>query len=368
MAKLSYTELKSAVASIVTKAKLSSDTFSVTRDNIVALVDKIGKILTLDTNYQNNKLSMFLGEDLSFGKTIEEWQADLIMPVAKDEDGATALAPHYQTFRPNFYSYTIGKKVIPQSIPNNNIERAVHFEAQFIEVTSMLIKRMQDSLAVYYYGVLREMLAKGIDIIASGRTGASTFAISTAYSVGDIVKSSGDFAIVVKAIPNTNTDNYAAKIADGSLIQYDNWCEIAQPVDDTTGEAFVVQLKKDVEVAGDLSEGYSMNGNSLGATEGLVLIVKQGVLPYLEAYVQAGAFHADKVALPAEVVVVKDFGSDANGVYAVLMDRRGMRLHNTYRATRENANGQGDFLNLFLHTEDTAYLSRNTFFKVYLPA
>ena len=41
MAKLSMEELKSYVASVVTQAKLSNSSFSVTRDNIVGLVDKI---------------------------------------------------------------------------------------------------------------------------------------------------------------------------------------------------------------------------------------------------------------------------------------------------------------------------------------
>ena len=55
MAKLSMEELKSYVASVVTQAKLSNSSFSVTRDNIVGLVDKIGKIVTLDTAFADRK-------------------------------------------------------------------------------------------------------------------------------------------------------------------------------------------------------------------------------------------------------------------------------------------------------------------------
>ena len=80
MAKLSLTELESYVASVVTAAKLSNATFNVTRDNIVGLVDKIGKIVTLDTVYAIDKLADFEGEFLSFGKTVEEFHQDLIMP------------------------------------------------------------------------------------------------------------------------------------------------------------------------------------------------------------------------------------------------------------------------------------------------
>ena len=106
----------------------------------------------------------------------------------------------------------------------------------------------------------------------------------------------------------------------------------------------------------------------MGATEGLVLVVKQGVIPSLEADTWAGAFNREMLALPAQVIVVKDFGSCDDKVYGVLVDSRGMRLHNTYNATRENLNGDGDFLNVFRHTEDTAYISRNCFVKFYKEA
>ena len=129
--------------------------------------------------------------------------------------------------------------------------------------------------------------------------------------------------------------------------------------------ADIKQVKEDIEVASDVSEGHSLNGNTLGATQGLVLIVKQGVIPSLEVDTYAGAFNQNQLAVPAEIVVVKDFGSADADYFAVLMDRRAMRLHNTYNATRDNANGDGDFLNIFRHTEDTAYLSRNAFFKAY---
>ena len=372
MAKLSYTELKTLVASVVTASKISNGTFSVTRDNIVGLVDKIGKIHTIDTFYNVDKLALFDGEFLSFGKTIEEWQQDLIMPVSFDSTGANALAPHYPTYRPPFYSYTLGRKVIATSLPNGNIERAVHNEGQLAEIVSMNIKRLQDSMAVYRYGLKREMLAKFISMVEATRAGSvAVFASSTAYTTGTLLKDNATptaWGIVVKDIGASDYATWADAVAGGAIIVYDNVSILAKPVDTSTGEAFIEQVKKDVEKAGDLSEGYSLNGNSLGAVDGLALIVVQGIMPSIEVAVQAGAFHGDKVAVPADVIVVKDFGSNNTGVYAVLMDKRAMRLHNTYRAVRENLNGEGDFLNLFSHTEDTAWISRNCFFKIYKPS
>ena len=213
----------------------------------------------------------------------------------------------------------------------------------------------------------REMLAKYIALCeeAQGES-TTTFAISTAYSVGAYVRqaSSGDgakvFAVVVKPILNTNTHNWAAAVAAGELIVLDLFSTIALPVDTSTGEAFIKGVKERIEQFQDVSEGHSLNGNTLGATENLKLIVKQGVIPELEVGTYSGAFHREDLAFPADIVVVKDFGSADSKYYAVLMDARGMRLFNTYNATREQVNGDGDFLNVFRHTEDTAHVSRNT--------
>lgn len=371
MATLTYPELKTFVASVVTAAKLSNASFSETRDNTVGLLDKIGKIVTLDTDFAIDKLNMFDGEYLSFGKTIEEWQQDLILPTDYDPTGANALAPHDPTARPVFYSYTVGKKVIATTVRSNDLERAVHFEAQYVELISMKLKRLNDSMSAYRYGVKREMIAKLIALCAGEMSSSNaTFVASTAYSVGTCLKAGTNpdkYGIVFKEIKvATALANWAAAVAGGYIVELNLVQEIAAPVDEATGEAFIKQIKMDVEKARDENAGNSLNGNALGATEGLVLIVNHGIMPSLDVDTLAGAFHEEKLALPAEVVVVKDFGSDDSGAYAVLMDRRGLRLHNTYNATRENLNGEGDFINYFRHTEDTAYASRNTFVKVYV--
>ena len=371
MAKLSYQELKGVVSSLITKAKISNPSFVETRDNVVGLLDKIGAIITLDTDYQQDKLYMFDGFFMSFGKTIEEYQQDLILPSDYDASGSGALSPNDPTYRPVDYSYTLGRKKIKTTIRNDNIERAVHFEAQLVDIVAIQFKRLEDSMAVYRYELKREMLAKYIALCEETTATTTTFAISTAYNVGQYVRkgSSGDdakvFAVVVKPIANTNTHNWAQAVASGELIVLDLFQVLAKPVDTSTGEAFIKAVKENLEIASDLSEGHSLNGNSLGATSNMKLIVKQGVIPSLEVDTFAGAFHSEDLAIPADIVVVKDFGSANSKYYAVLMDARGMRLHNTYNATREQVNGDGDFLNVFRHTEDTAHVSRNTFIKVF---
>ena len=376
MAKLSIAQLKAVVASYVTSNKISVDSFTETRNNSVGLLDTLGKIYTLWQNY-GDKLALFDGEDLSFGKTIEEWAHDLILPEDFDASGSTTLAPHESTYRPVSFSYTLGKKTIPQTIRNNDIERAVHNIGQFEDIIAGKTKAMYDSETMFRYALKRQALgvlvarcedamkASSADVTLA--TAGTT--ISGAVAVNDLVYITGatKMYVAVKPIASGSGLTGTTAIAGGYLIPLDLVTEIAKPTTDVTGEAFIEQALKDVEVASDFSEGHSLNGNTLGGNPeaGLVLVMKQGVMPSLKVQTLAGAFHREELAIPAEIVVIPDFGDANADVYAILVDRRIMRLHNTYRAVRENTNGQGDFLNMYYHTENTAHVSRNCFVKVY---
>ena len=376
MAKLSIAQLKSVVASYVNSNKISVDSFSVTRDNSVGLLDTLGKIYTLWQNY-GDKLDIFDGEDLSFGKTIEEWAQDLILPEDFDPSGATTLAPHESTYRPVSFSFTLGKKTIPQTIRNNDIERAVHNIAQFEDIISGKTKAMYDSETMFRYAIKRQALgvliercddamdASNADVTLATE-GAS---ISGAHAVNEIfaVTATSKVYVLVKPIASGAGLTGTTAIAGGYLVELKLVTEIAQPVSDVTGEAFIEQVLADAEIASDFSEGHSLNGNTLGGNPeaGLVLVMKQGIMPKLKVQTLAGAFNKEELAMPAEIRVIPDFGDADADFYAVLVDRRIMRLHNTYRAVRENLNGQGDFLNMYYHTENTAHVSRNCFVKVY---
>lgn len=396
MATLTYPQLKTLIATLITTNKVSYDTFSVTRDNVVALVDKIGKIFDLDTNFRADKLSRFNAEYLSFGKTIEEWQADLILPENYDSTGAGAMSPAVSSFRPNFYSYTIGRKRIKQTIPYNDIERAVHNAGEFANIVARLYSRIEDSQAQYEYGLKREMAGKlaSMAYTAGAYTASSTYEsangfnlhkfsgssiTSTTYSFntsiilgnGQAIGDIWDFVdasvryVQFQSIPTSTVTTLADLVDAGVFVPVDLVSELAKPTDATSGENFIESVKAQAEIASDRSSGHSLNGNALGVTGDLVLLVKQGILPNLEVKTQAGAFHLEKLALPAEVIALPDFGNADDDIYAILMDGRGMGLYPTYNATRENQNGDGDFLNVFRHSEFTAQISRNTFVHIW---
>lgn len=374
--KLSIAQLKTILATYVDENKISVDNFQVTKNNTVGLLDKVGMIFSIETRFVD-KLDIFNGEDLSFGKTIEEWKEDLILPEDYDSTGANALAPYDSTYRPVFYSYTLGRKFIPQTIRNNDIQRAVHFEAQLVDIVASKTKALYDSETMLRYGIKREALGvlATLCVANMSSTGADvtiaalSTTIAVARAINDVIycTATGKTYNVVKNI-GANAMTLQSALDNGFVVEYALVTELAKPVDATTGEAFIEQVKKDVEIASDFSEGHSLNGNTLGATDGLVLIVKQGIMPNLEVYTQAGAFHQDKVAIPTKVIAVPDLGAADSKIYGLLLDVRGVRLFNSYRAVRENANGKGDFLNLFFHTENTCHISRNSFVKVYKEA
>ena len=370
MGKLSLAELKSAVASYVGSNKVAYASFTETRNNIVGLLDKIGKIVQLDTSFFD-KLAELDGEELSYGKTIEEWYQDLIMAVDynQDADGSRALKFYSPTYRPVCYNVSLGKKMIATSIPNNNIERAVHNEGQFVDIISTMTKRLSDSKALWKYDCKRELLGKLCDMAVGAYNGATAYVDATTDIVeGTFYKqgSPAKYGVCVKAKTHAVGDTWATLVAGGYLILIDFVKEVAVPEDTSTGEAFIKALKEKVEQAQDVSEGNSLNGNTIGAEEGLALYVKQGVMPSLEVDTMAGAFHLEKLNTGVEAKVIKDFGSTTSKAYAILMDRRAVRLHVDYEAVRENFNGAGDFLNLFSHIELTGFVSRNAFFTIFV--
>ena len=371
MAKLSLEELKSAVASYVGSNKVAYQSFSETRNNIVGLLDKIGKILQIDTSFFD-KLEELNGEDLSYGKTIEEWYQDLIEAVDfnQDTDGSRAMKFYSPTYRPVCYNFSLGKKVIATSIPNNNIERAVHNEGQFVDIISTMSKRLEDSKAVFKYQVKRELLGRLCDLAEDAYTNATAYAnyadTPTNVVEGTFYKQSTNYAVCVKSKTAASGDTWATMVAGGYLIPINFVKEVAIPEDASTGEAFIKEVKHAVEVAQDVSEGYSLNGNTIGAEKGLSLYVKQGVMPSLEVDTMAGAFHLEKLSTGVEAKIIKDFGATSSKAYAILMDSRAVRLHVDYEAVRENFNGAGDFLNLFSHLDLTGFISRNAFFTIFV--
>ena len=367
--KLSVEELKGNVATWVNKSKIAQTTYNKVVNAIDGLLEKIGKIYTNDQQF-SDKLAQLDGEFLSFGKQVEEWKADLILPVdyaSADELGDLKSA--YPTYRPAEYSYPLGDKVFTITRSIKELQGTVHNEGQLEELIMGIQRELTNSKIAYRYAAKRQMIGRLAEMCKDemNATAAQTWAAGTARAVNTLVKNADNkIGIVVKAYPASANLSWEPAIAAGYIVLLDLVTTIAKPTDTATGEAFVKQVKKDVEIAGDISEGHSLNGNTLGASQGLILAVKQGLMPSIEVDVEAGAFNGNKVAMPSEVIVLPDFGKDADEkVYAVLFDKRALRFYPTFEYSASAPNETKAYINYISHLDATAHISRNCFVKVY---
>lgn len=322
MAKMTITQLKSFVTSYVTASKQAAS-WTGSTNNLYGLVDKVGKIVTLKGDY-SDRLPELNGDDLPLGKTIEETMIDLVLPTVygtngvatsanATTEGAKDIVPAYPSIEDAAYSYTLGRIKAKITRPYNYIEAGCNSAADAASLSADVMESLTSSISVTHYAMKKQLLANAI------------------------VKA--DAANLSKVI--------------------------AEPTDTNTAEAFITQVKEDVEDASFSGENKSLSKALIGSTPSLVLFIKKGIMPTIEVQALAGAFHAENLAIPATVKVVDDFG-DANSKYfALLADPRGLKLHNSYRAIRSKENADGDFVNFVEHEENTAFISKHTYLKVY---
>lgn len=322
MAKLTIEQLKEFTANYVNAAK-QGGTWVGSTNNLYGLVDKIGKIVSLKGNF-SDRLPELSGDDLPYGKTIEETMIDLVLPqvygdngVASEgnatTEGAKDLAPAYPSIEDAAYSYSLGRIKTKITRPYDYIEAGVNTAEQASELTGDIMWALESSVSLTRYNMKKQLLANAIK-----------------------------------------------KCDEQGLADY-----LPEPTDTTTSENFIKAVKREVENASFASEGTSLSGAVIGATPSLVLYVKKGVMPTVEVDALAGAFNQDRLAIPAEIKVVDDFGNDESGCFALLVDPRGIKLHNSYRAIRSKENADGDFINFVAHEENTGFISKHVFMRAF---
>ena len=321
MAKMTLDGLHSFVATYVDKSKQAGEWIG-RAVSVMQLMEKIGKQITIDGNFED-KLPELDGEDLPYGKTIEEWFVDLILPTTftAPEDGQNYGVKYVKpSVEQASYCYTLGRRKLETSKPYDDYERAALGATEAADFSTKIVERLYNSESLYKYAQKKQLLAN----------------------------------MIAKAEAATNAS---------TLVQ-----TIAAPADTNTAEAFIKQVKEDVETAGFANEGHNLGNCLIGAAPEMTLFIKKGVMPTIEVDALAGAFNRGDLAIPAKIKVVDDFGDNATGVYAMLVDTRGVKLHNGYRAIRTDEHGGEDFVTFTLHSENTGFISKYTFLKVYKSA
>ena len=317
MAKMTISGLQTLTQKYVAAAK-QAGTWTNSSDNLYKAVDKIGKMVMIDGQFID-KLPELDGDELPLGKTIEEYFIDLTLPEAYGAiatEGGKDPAPALPTVENCSYSYSLGREKIKTTVPYDNVERAARSVEDASNMITKILERLGNSYEMFKFAAKKQLLGNA-----------------------------ADKAVTAKLVTT-----------------------IAKPVDTATSEAFIKQIKQDVETASFPNEG-GLNGSLIGAAPELVLYVKKGVMPIVEVDALAGAFNEGRLAIPAKIKVVDDFGTMTNtGVYAILVDPRGIKLHRDYHAIRQSENADGDFINYVDHSEHTGFISKNVFIKAYKAA
>ena len=314
MAKMTINGLVALAKSYVAAAK-QAGTWNATTDNLYTAVDKIGKMVMLDGQFID-KLPELDGDELPLGKTIEEYFIDLTLPEAYTDintEGAKNEVPALPSVEQCAYNYTLGREKIKTTVPYDNVERAALNQNDAANMIAKILERLGNSYEMFKFQAKKQLLG-----------------------------------------------NAADKAVAANLVT-----TIAVPTDTTTGEAFIKAIKEEVEAASFAHEG-GLNGALIGATPELVLYIKKGVMPSIEVDTMAGAFNEARLAIPARVKVVDDFGTMTNtNVFALLVDPRGIKLHRGYHAIRTATNADGDFVNYVDHSEHTGFISKNVYIKAF---
>ena len=323
MAKMTQAALKAAMATYVAAGK-QAGVWTDSQANLIKAIDKIGKTIQINGDY-NDKLPELDGDNLPLGKTIEEYFIDLTLPETYSTiaaEGAKDDVPALPDVEDCAYSYTLGRQKVKTTVPFDNVERAFNTSEGAADAITDISFKLQASVNMTRYQMKKQLLGN---------------AISKAL-----------------AVKSTVTDCYKAQ---------------AIPTDTASAEDFILAVKEAAEDASFAHQG-GLGNRLIGAAPSLKLYVLKGVMPTVAVKAVAGAFQRDELAMPAEVKVVDDFGTITGGtsgksVYAVLVDERGLKLHNGYMASRYKENADGDFVNYVRHFEDTAFISKSTFIRVF---
>lgn len=366
--KMTIAQVKSAINSMLKDTTTGNGTFTLTKDEISHLVTKIAFDLTIVGNY-NDTLPELDGGEIPTGEIPEEYFSDLIMPIDYDKDGKNTLAPHRISYRPTSYSYPLPEKNFALTMDKVGNKKSFNSLDELSDYLANKIRRLGDSVSVWRYNQKCELLGKYADAALNVAKNAKVFAASTAYGAGESVKESDgatETYVVQTDISSSNAETFASLVTNGTLVKVALSAELDPVTDSATGEAFITQIKTDVEASAFASNEHNINGALQGAYP-LTLYVRKGILPPLEVQTLAGAFHEERLAIPATIKVVESFGTygEENNIMAMLIDPRGAKLFTNQIETDEQPNGEGHFYTIFQYRKETPFYSPNTFVKIY---
>lgn len=311
---LTIETLKAAAGAYVDATKQLQTKFVPTVDDFTKTVCKIGEMTTLYLPHVD-KLPELSGDNLPFGETIEEFMVNDFLPSDFSyQDGAPKKNATRATFAEAVYSYPMKEQLWELGVPRNQFRRVSLGERSFGDLIASTLSTLDSSANAWNYAAKRQLLG--------------------------------------------NAALEAAKIASLTTA-------IAKPTDTATGEAFIKAVKACVEVASDMNNG-NLAQHTAAAAPSLTLYIMQGVMPSIEVDTMAGAFNEAKLAIPATVKTVLDFGTASDsGVYAILVDNRAIKLHDDILTVTSDYEGRMDQDNFYRHQKQTGFISKYGYIHVF---
>ena len=313
---LTIETLKAAAGAYVDATKQLQTKFVPTVDDFTKTVCKIGEMKTLYLPHVD-KLPELSGDNLPFGETIEEFMVNDFLP--SDfvyDDGAARKNATRATFAEAVYSYPMKEQLWELGVPRNQFRRVSLGERSFGDLIASTLSTLDSSANAWNYAAKRQLL--------------------------------GNAAVEAAKIPGCTS-------------------VLAKPADTATGEAFIKAVKECVEVASDMNDG-NLAQHTAAAAPSLTLYIKQGVMPSIEVDTMAGAFNEAKLAIPATVKTVLDFGTTDENVYAILVDNRAIKLHDDILTVTSDYEGRMDQDNFYRHQKQTGFISKYGYIHVFKAA
>ena len=316
MATLTIDGLKQAAANYVVATKQLQTTFTPTVDDFTKTVCKIGKMFTVYMPI-TDKLPELSGDNLPFGSTVEEYFCKtFIADKFTYADGSPKRNAKRATFAEAVYSYPLDEQIFELGVPRTQFQRVSLGQQSFSDLVADTVSTLDSGYNAWQYAAKRQLLG-----------------------------------------------NMATKAAEKPALV----SALAKPTDTATGEAFIKKVKELGEIANDMND-HNLAGEVAAAAPALKLYVKQGVIPSLETDVMSGCFQLGKLAMPAEIKTVLDFGNADESIYAILVDTRGIKLHDDVNVVTTDYDGYMNQDNFWRHLQSTGVLSRYSFVHVFKAA
>lgn len=316
MATLTKEQLQTLAGQYVVATKQLQSTFTPTVDDFTKTVCKIGDMVTVYLPIVD-KLPELNGNNLPFGEIIEEYMVNDFLPEKYTYvDQAGKKNARRATFSEAVYSYPLEMQKFELGVVRTQFQRVSIGQQSFSDMVACTLSTLDSSYNAWNYASKRQLLG--------------------------------------------NAATEAAKKA--SLVS-----AIAKPTDTATGEAFIKKVKELVEIAKDMND-HNLATHVCGAAPSLKLYVKQGVMPSLEVDTMAGAFNEAKLAVPAEIKTVLDFGTADESIYAILVDERAIKLHDDINKVTTDYTAGDDQDNFYRLLKQTGFISKFAFIHVFKAA